>query len=183
MVQNENLQVISEDIERVKCLHSVSPFELMVKSEEKSLNGLWDDDYKYEALHFAYHRSLDMGADRLLEFGKSYYKGTDTISQKYDTALTYFAMAGSLGNTDGMFFAGYLFFSGKGTDVNYIEAFYWFAFAAEQNDSRGFFCLGDFYLNGHGVVEKNLDIAKYLLNISAEMGLPEAKEALNKLNI
>lgn len=164
MIISDDLKIISDDIERVsQTMHKLTPFQLMLKSETFP-------ETDENMIDFVYESSLRQGSENLFELGIKNYQGSDGREMKKDTALTYFAMAGSQGHPLGMVNAGLMFLNGEGTEINYGESFYWFSLAANYGNERGFYFLADFYMTGRGVVEENHSLAAKFYTLSAAYG-------------
>ncbi|MBR1853688.1 MAG: SEL1-like repeat protein [Lachnospiraceae bacterium] len=188
MILNENLKVISDDVERVCTdIHKLTPFDLMMKhfgkdlelmkelSEGDDVFGDWTPDIPEQI----YHSTMEQSAEALYEEGVSAYNGhivEDQITGRdRERAIVYFAMAGSKRHAMAAFNAGYMFLNGEGTETDYGEAFYWFVMAANLGNERGYYFLGDFYMTGRGVVGEDHKLAAYFYKISADMGSPAGK--------
>lgn len=68
----------------------------------------------------------------------------------YETALREFTLAAEEGLMMAQFNLGILYFSGRGTEQNFSEAFRWTAAAAEQGHTQAQFNLGALYYEGQG---------------------------------
>lgn len=72
------------------------------------------------------------------------------------------------------------YFFGRGVDIDYAQAVFWFQKAASQGNARGQFNLGYCYEYGKGVA-KEISMAKALYQKAADQGSAEAKYHLGEI--
>jgi len=68
--------------------------------------------------------------------------------KKYNEALDLYIKAANFGNVDAQYSLAFMYYEGKGTNKDSIQAFNWFKKAAENNRASAQKMIGYFYLNG-----------------------------------
>lgn len=117
-------------------------------------------------------------AEKIKKQAQKYYWGK-SVKQDLSKALSLYEKAAGLGDAEAQFIAGGMYYTGKGTDINYPKAFNYLASAADQGKSspEAQFALAEMYLKGE-IVPRNLILARKFFNQAAEGG---AKDAQNEL--
>ena len=73
-----------------------------------------------------------------------------------------------------------MFRNGKGVEVDYLSAIYWYKKAANQGDSRAQYALGIMYMYSRGV-EHDIEEATKWFHLAAEQGHMNAQKELERL--
>lgn len=113
--------------------------------------------------------------------GVNYYKGK-SIAQDYKKAVKWFKKAANQGNGDAQHYLGIIYYGGQGVPVDFEKAVKWFKKAAMQGNVIDQFNLGFMYASGVGVL-KDIKEAKKWYGLAANQEHPEAKKALERLNL
>ena len=77
---------------------------------------------------------------------------------------------------------GYLYFNGKGTQVDYKEALKWYRKAADQGFADSQYALGDMFYFGQGTAQDYQEAVKWY-RFAAEQGHPQAQFNLGTLYV
>ncbi len=107
--------------------------------------------------------------------GKEYYFGWN-IEQDLDRALRYLTVAADSGHALSQFLAGFMHWSGRGTEPNEDKALEYFLLAAEQDVPEAMYNVAKILL--HKDFEGNRDEALRWLTRSANAGYGAAEDML-----
>lgn len=116
-----------------------------------------------------YVTTVTVSEGKTAEIKASLKKGTTSSSTKSSKKLADYIDSARKGDASAQFEAGYCYYYGLGTSVDYAEAVYWYRKAADQNHSAALNNLGICYENGRGVT-KNLSEAVRYYRQAAELG-------------
>lgn len=97
----------------------------------------------------------------------------------YQKALELLEWLTELGHSEAPGLLGWMYKSGRGTEIDFKKAFSYYSLAAERGDAIGQCNLAIFYLNGRGV-PANRDKAKYWFEQSVNQGYQRAIDMLKK---
>lgn len=152
---------------------------------------LKEDELKQSALHAESYRLQDYGQSEIsstpigpvssnkheasqVENGltppQMYRKGKEAqVAGQYDEAFDWYMKAADLGDSDGLFGLGLLYYKGWGRDTDYQEALKWFKKSAEQNNAFAQEMIGWMHQYGKGL-DKNYEEAFKWYRQSANKG-------------
>ena len=116
-----------------------------------------------------YVTTVTVSEGKTAEIKASLKKGTTSSSTKSSKKLADYIDSARKGDASAQFEAGYCYYNGLGTSVNYTEAVNWYRKAAAQNHSIALNNLGVCYEFGEGVT-KNLHEAVRYYKQAAELG-------------
>ena len=103
-----------------------------------------------------------------IKFGDRFAK-----QKKYTESAKCYRRAAELGNSDGQYKLGLLYYHGNGVEKNSKQAIFWLHKAAEQGNKDGQYYLGMCYANGWGVDADYSEACNWLKK-SADQGHTEA---------
>lgn len=137
--------------------------------------GIHDDKAANSCFFAAAHQVVHCHAGAQFELGRDYAEGRG-IQKDGEQAHYWFTEAAKLGYKDAQYRLG----KNYANEKNLEKAIFWLTQAAQQ-DVRIQYELGKIYANGEGV-PKDLEKAKYWINLAASKDHDYAKKALAKLN-
>lgn len=94
-----------------------------------------------------------------------------------DVYLQYLIEEAELDDTASQYQLGIIYYAGRGVDVNYDEARWWFQSAAEQGHQKAQYALGYMYFEGEGVSKNSAEAVRWF-KLSAEKGFAPAQASL-----
>lgn len=110
-----------------------------------------------------------------LEDGFSAHKRKD-----YAVALIKYKLAAHMGNSEGQFRLGMMYYNGEGSPVDFTEAIRWIKLSSENGHPVAQFMLGSMYHTGKKL-NKNIDEAVRLYKLSARQGFEPAQFFLGQV--
>lgn len=84
------------------------------------------------------------------------------------------------GRPHSIYFLGYMYYTGKCVEQDYIEAVKWLYKAAEAGDKDGMYYLGDAHENGNGA-ERDQKKAREWYERASRLGHKKAEKAVKRL--
>ena len=116
-----------------------------------------------------YVTTVTVSEGKTAEIKASLKKGTTSSSTKSSKKLADYIDSARKGDASAQFEAGYCYYYGLGTPVNYTEAVYWYRKAVDQNHRVALNNLGLCYELGKGVSKNYYEALKYYRK-SADLG-------------
>ena len=116
-----------------------------------------------------YVTTVTVSEGKTAEIKASLKKGTTSSSTKSSKKLADYIDSARKGDASAQFEAGYCYYYGLGTSVDYAEAVYWYRKAADQNHRVALNNLGFCYELGKGVSKNNYEALRYYRK-SADLG-------------
>ena len=116
-----------------------------------------------------YVTTVTVSEGKTAEIKASLKKGTTSSSTKSSKKLADYIDSARKGDASAQFEAGYCYYNGLGTSVDYAEAVYWYRKAADQNHRIALNNLGVCYELGKGVSKNYYEALRYYRK-SADLG-------------
>lgn len=116
-----------------------------------------------------YVTTVTVSEGKTAEIKASLKKGTTSSSTKSSKKLADYIDSARKGDASAQFEAGYCYYFGLGTSVDYAEAVYWYRKAADQNHRIALNNLGVCYELGKGVSKNYYEALRYYRK-SADLG-------------
>ena len=132
-----------------------------------------------EAVKWFRHAAKQGYTQAQFNLGLMCHRG-DGVRQNYAEAVKWYRLAAEQGNTRAQYGLGVMYHEGTGVSQNGAEAAKWTRRAAERGHAQAQFNLGVMYHEGKGVPQDDKEAVKWIRR-SAEQGIPEAVDALKRL--
>lgn len=104
------------------------------------------------------------------------------VSQNEALTLSLWLRRAEQGGAEAQYTVGYMYATGKGAQLDYIEAGKWFRLAAAQDHPRAQWAMGLLYDNGWGVTKDKVEAFRWF-RLAAEKGEPQAQTSLGAFYI
>jgi len=106
---------------------------------------------------------------------------SDTLSGNYKQGIIGLTLVAEAGLTEAQYNLGEMYHKGRGVQMNFKQAAYWYQKAVEGDTyGRALTNLGIIYYNGGLGIEKDREKSKRLLEEAAEIGNTQARDFLNE---
>ncbi|MBR6382653.1 MAG: toll/interleukin-1 receptor domain-containing protein [Lachnospiraceae bacterium] len=150
-------------------------------------NGVYGPEKDVEEALLCYEKAMELNPgltgvcyDYMAEI--KMYEDDPVGSQMYfEKALDYFETSADKGNLDSIFWTGFYYQYGYGTETDYEKAMDYYRTATDRNIPDAYCCIGYLYEYGNGNVKQDYNKAFEWFKKAADMGYAEAMKAIGDM--